>query len=320
MGGIKISKMLPEKVSWSIRWLKFPLIVLKAKLSPKSVCLHFCIWPTKVPAAPSSLYIRPSLLGTEGTLGLGPSSQVFTEISTQQLDPSLFFNLSKVLKFAPLPPISPSWTSIQLNSFLCFPGSAHSSPLPSMLVLHIRCQSIKTKTRFYCLFFLVKHESWMSGSAGLFACRSSTCALFPWRLRWHQDGKQLCSNTQGATGGFIVLVFFGGLWGRLQWFFRRQWSRAVTRFFGFMEEIIRSLRWKSLAFILALIVISQVGSMNIFMAMQSDCGTTKLVTPSLQCGTVGCYQLHVKCHNVHHRHHHHHHHLHHHHHHHQHHY
>ena len=30
----------------------------------------------QVPAAPSSLYIRPCLLGTEATLGLGPSSQV----------------------------------------------------------------------------------------------------------------------------------------------------------------------------------------------------------------------------------------------------
>ena len=35
----------------------------------------------------------------------------------------------------------------------------------------------------------------------------------------------------------------------------------------------------------------QVGSMNIFMVMQSDCGTfTKLVTPSLRCGTVGWHQ------------------------------
>jgi len=33
-----------------------------------------------VPAAPSSLYIRPSLLGTEGTLGLGPSSQALLTV------------------------------------------------------------------------------------------------------------------------------------------------------------------------------------------------------------------------------------------------
>ena len=45
--------------------------------------------------------------------------------------------------------------------------------------------------------------------------------------------------------------------------------------------------------IFALTVISQVGSMNIFMAMRSDCGTTKLVTPSLKCGTVGWHQLHL---------------------------
>ena len=53
---------------------------LRRKTCPKLGCVHFCIWLMKVPAAPSSLYIRPSLLGTEGTLGLGPSSQVFLEI------------------------------------------------------------------------------------------------------------------------------------------------------------------------------------------------------------------------------------------------
>ena len=33
-------------------------------------------------------------------------------------------------------------------SFWCFPGSAHSSPLPSVLLLHIRCQSKPDKIRF----------------------------------------------------------------------------------------------------------------------------------------------------------------------------
>ena len=34
---------------------------------------------------------------------------------------------------------------------------------------------------------------------------------------------------------------------------------------------------------------AQVGSMNIFMVMKSEQGFTKLVTPSLRCGTVGCH-------------------------------
>ena len=37
-------------------------------------------------------------------------------------------------------------------------------------------------------------------------------------------------------------IFF--LVSRFQLFSRKQWSRAVIRFFGFMEEIFRSLRWE----------------------------------------------------------------------------
>ena len=52
--------------------------------------------------------------------------------------------------------------------------------------------------------------------------------------------------------------------------------------------------------------------MNIFMAMESDCGTfTKLVTPSLHCGTVASHQQNPMIptnHHLHHCHHHHHHH------------
>jgi len=136
-----------------------------------------------VPAAPSSLYIRPSLLGTEGTLGLGPSSQALLTVL--------------------LSPVCSYYTS-------------------------------DAKARPVSLLADPRHVRSFPGGCGDTKMGSNYAPT----LRVQQEAmKQGCDQ---------VLWLHG-----------------------------RNLQ------------ISEVGSMNIFMAMESDCGTfTKLVTPSLHCGTI----------------------------------
>ena len=138
----------------------------------------------KVPAAPSSLYIRPSLLGTEGTLGLGPSSQVFLE--------------KEILGGAKTAKDCQSWR----------PGS-HSDAFQALLTVLLSpvcsyytsgAKVNRTKLDFVEKFCTV------SGSTGLFARGSSARPLVSWRLWWHKDGKQLCPNPESATGGFLFNV------------------------------------------------------------------------------------------------------------------
>lgn len=135
-----------------------------------------------VPAAPSSLYIRPCLLGTEATLGLGPSSQA---LLTVLLSPVCSYYTSS----AKTQPVSLLADPHYVRSF---PGGCGDTKMGSNYAPTLR----------------VQQEAMAQG-----------CDQVLWL---HGENLQ----------------------------------------------------------------ISEVGSMNIFMVMKSEQGFTKLVTPSLRCGTI----------------------------------